>query len=151
MGKEKRLQEYKKEKRLQEYEEERILRNYDRWMAEAVSSMESFLNSETEGVNDENKSDNLKEDQEEIHKEEDKILYRMVDGAYQRTLLNKENAQVSYNLVSPTPVPTMRYLGYRRTETHPYLRYQDQMAADLDKVPQNQDDRTFVTKTSEGI
>ena len=59
--------------------------------------------------------------------------------------------QVSYSLVSPTPVPTMRYLGYRRSETHPYLHYQDQATGHPDKVPQNQDDRTFVTKTSEGI
>ena len=109
---------------------------YEDWMTQAVRSMENYLNFE----------DNKHSREIEGKEDGKKILYKMVDGVYQRTLLTKDDAevrhrsasfdedilwiltyfffQVSYALVSPTPEPTMRYLGYRRTETYPYLRGQ---------------------------
>ena len=59
------------------------LYSYEDWMAQAVRSMENYLNSE----------DNHTE-VEERDKDNEKILYKMVDGAYQRTLLRKDDAEV---------------------------------------------------------
>lgn len=58
---------------------------YEDWMAQAVRSMENYLNSEDKQHSEVEK---VVEDNKE------KILYKMVDGAYQRTLLRKDDAEV---------------------------------------------------------
>ena len=72
-------------------------------MAQAVRSMENFLNSEDKHS-----------EVEEKDEENQKILYKMVDGAYQRTLLRKDDAEVrQINLSSSLIFCTSDHLIYR--------------------------------------
>ena len=61
---------------------------YEDWMAQAVRSMENYLNSE-------DKASGI----EERDEDNEKILYKMVDGVYQRTLLRKDDAEVKIDQI----------------------------------------------------
>ena len=70
---------------------------YEDWMAQAVRSMENYLNSEDKAS-------------EETDQDDEKILYKMVDGAYQRTLLRKDDAEVKNPF--PPSLPLLRQRWY---------------------------------------
>ena len=59
---------------------------YEDWMTQAVRSMENYLNFE----------DNKHSGEIEGKEDDKKILYKMVDGVYQRTLLTKDDAEVRH-------------------------------------------------------